>query len=105
MGEGLYWATTSLVGQLGADIAAVFLFLAGLPLLTGASIASVLRATGRGLADTTRTLARSSAELRPQRPQVTTGGARRAPLRPPEPSASELVVHATPRRGAVVGWL
>jgi DNA segregation ATPase FtsK/SpoIIIE, S-DNA-T family len=98
VGEGLYWATTSLAGRLGADIAAVFLFLAGLPLLTGASIASVLRATGRGLADTTRTLARSSVELRPQRPAAFTP-AERPHLRPPEPSASELVIHATHAEG------
>ena len=88
-------------GQLGADIAAVFLFLAGLPLLTGASIAGVLRATGR-LADTTRTLARSSAELRPQRPATFSRRRARptAAARSPRPRAGH---PCDPRRGAVAG--
>src|SRR3954462_3907698 len=44
-GEGLYWATSTLVGGVGAHILAVFLFLAGVLLLTGASVAGVVKAT------------------------------------------------------------
>ena len=37
VGEGLYWAASTLVGALGAHILAVFLFLAAVLLLTGAT--------------------------------------------------------------------
>jgi S-DNA-T family DNA segregation ATPase FtsK/SpoIIIE len=46
------------VSTIGAHILAVFLFVAGVLLLTGASVAGVLRATGSGLADTTRAIGR-----------------------------------------------
>src|SRR5207237_7069486 len=45
-GEALYWASSTLLGRVGAHILAVFLFVAGCLLLTGASVAGVLRATG-----------------------------------------------------------
>jgi len=63
IGDGLYYATTSLVGTPGTHLIAVFLFLAGAILLTGASLASILKATGAGVADTTRALRRGSGEL------------------------------------------
>jgi S-DNA-T family DNA segregation ATPase FtsK/SpoIIIE len=44
-GEALYWASSKLVGGVGADILAIFLFLAGVLLLTGASVAGVIKAT------------------------------------------------------------
>ncbi len=44
-GEALYWATSTLVGGVGSHILAVFLFLAGVLLLTGASVAGVVKAT------------------------------------------------------------
>src|SRR3954453_23744188 len=44
-GEALYWGTSTLLGGVGAHITAVFLFLAGVLLLTGASVAGVVRAT------------------------------------------------------------
>src|SRR5215212_8697084 len=46
VGRGLYDVASTLVGDVGAHIIAVFLFIAGVLLLTGASVASVLRATG-----------------------------------------------------------
>jgi DNA segregation ATPase FtsK/SpoIIIE, S-DNA-T family len=46
VGEHLHDATSSLLGDVGSHIIAVFLFLAGVLLLTGASIASVIKATG-----------------------------------------------------------
>ncbi|HEV3230550.1 MAG TPA: DNA translocase FtsK 4TM domain-containing protein, partial [Solirubrobacteraceae bacterium] len=63
VGEALYWASSRLASNLGSDILAVFLFVAGLPLITGASIAGALGATGRGMADTTRVLRRSGHRL------------------------------------------
>ena len=40
-GEALFWVTSTLLGSVGAHIVAVFLFLAGVLLLTGASVAGV----------------------------------------------------------------
>jgi DNA segregation ATPase FtsK/SpoIIIE, S-DNA-T family len=44
-GEALYWGISTLLGGVGAHILAVFLFLAGVLLLTGASVAGVVKAT------------------------------------------------------------
>ncbi len=57
-GEALYQLTHQLVQDVGVDILVVFLLLAGVILLTGASLASVIRATGSGLLDTTRMVRR-----------------------------------------------
>ena len=75
------------------DILVVFLFLVGVILLTGASLASAIRATGSGVADTTRM-------LKAHRPRSATTEAP-APfgqpesLQPPEPEPEELIVRAT----------
>jgi DNA segregation ATPase FtsK/SpoIIIE, S-DNA-T family len=102
-GEALYQASHRLVQDVGVDILVVFLLLVGVILLTGASLASALRATGSGLLDTTRTLrtlrnSRSTAE----RGRVPARGqeaddfvAGRALMSPPEPSLEELIVRAT----------
>ena len=87
VGEALYWAVPTLVGSVGAHILAVFLFLAGVLLLTGASIAGVIKATGD-----------STARAREQRRDV---ARRRAPadeLRDLETGES----HARARRAAVL---
>ena len=42
VGEGLYWATTTLFQRLGAHIAAVVMFVSGALLLSGATVAGVL---------------------------------------------------------------
>jgi DNA segregation ATPase FtsK/SpoIIIE, S-DNA-T family len=55
-GKWLYEATSTLVGDVGSHIIAVFLFLAGALLLTGASVASVLKATGDSVSTTGRKL-------------------------------------------------
>src|SRR4051794_18827850 len=73
-GEGLYWATSTLVGDLGAHIVAAFLFIAAVLLLTGATVAGVVKATSTQVAETTRA-------LRP-RPRI----------QPPEPVHTEPVV-------------
>src|SRR5690349_2704011 len=54
VGESLFWVTERLVSDVGAHILAIFLFIAGVLLLTGASVAGVLKATGTHVADTTR---------------------------------------------------
>jgi S-DNA-T family DNA segregation ATPase FtsK/SpoIIIE len=102
-GQALYEAAHRLVQQVGVDILVVFLLVVGVILLTGASLAAVLRATGSGMVDSTRMLkARVGAQRRPS------GDPRPAPaaqpveerspldaLLPPEPEPGKLVVRAT----------
>jgi len=56
VGEALLWASSTLLSTIGSHILALFLFCAAALLLTGATIAGVLRSTGSGLADTSRAL-------------------------------------------------
>ena len=60
LGQAELWVTSHLISTLGADILAVFLFAAGLILVTGATLAGVIRATGAGVAGTTRVIRRST---------------------------------------------
>jgi DNA segregation ATPase FtsK/SpoIIIE, S-DNA-T family len=103
-GEALYQLTHRLVQDVGVDILVIFLALTGVILLTGASIASVIRATGNGVADTTRMMRR----LREREPEPAARRTRAADLdaledgadplsalRVPEPGARELIVRAT----------
>jgi len=124
-GDALLYAVATAVSTIGAHILAVFLFLAGVLLLTGASVAGVLRATGSGLADTTRALgrvvparapaaprpAREPRQPRPARERDATVAVPVAPgrdedvpefdppgkpdLHPPEPRDTEYVITAT----------
>ncbi len=63
MGEGLYQLAHPLVQQVGVVILVVFLTIVGVVLLTGASLATALRATGSGLSTPPGCFARSG---RPQ---------------------------------------
>ncbi|HET9737695.1 MAG TPA: DNA translocase FtsK 4TM domain-containing protein [Solirubrobacteraceae bacterium] len=54
VGEGLYWGLSTALGVVGAHIVALFLFLAAALLLTGASIAGVVKATTDSVSSTTR---------------------------------------------------
>jgi S-DNA-T family DNA segregation ATPase FtsK/SpoIIIE len=104
VGQAELWLAVRLLSAVGAHILAVFLFIAGVILLTGAGVAQVIRVTGSGVAQTGRALRRSTEELLAtgaRRPATEAG--RRAdpqavelasPL-PPEPGTSELVVRAT----------
>ncbi len=73
----------TLLGSFGVDVLAVFFFLAAVLLLTGASIAGVVKATSTSVVDTTRS-------LKPVRRPA------RRPVAPPEP------VHEEPRVTRVV---
>ena len=102
-GQALFELTHKLVQSVGVDILAVFLLLTGVILLTGASIASVIRATGNGLVDSTRMVRslgerrideRSESRPRPRARRIDDD----APLdlmQPPEPEPEELIVRAT----------
>jgi S-DNA-T family DNA segregation ATPase FtsK/SpoIIIE len=92
-GEALYQGSHRLVQGVGVDILVVFLFLVGVILMTGASLASAIRATGSGVADTTRM-------LKAHRPgqtatQASEPFAQPGSLHPPEPEPQELIVRAT----------
>jgi DNA segregation ATPase FtsK/SpoIIIE, S-DNA-T family len=111
LGQGLYWVTHRLVQSAGVDILILFLLVVGVVLLTGASLAAVLRATGNGLVDTSRVIReRASAlervtqgiqEERSQRShpegtqQAGSRGESGETMQPPEPAPEELIVRAT----------
>jgi DNA segregation ATPase FtsK/SpoIIIE, S-DNA-T family len=116
LGQGEFWVTSSLISTVGADILAVFLFIAGVILVSGATIAGLVRATGAGVAGTGRAVRRTTADLaahtsarRPASPVTAAARAAAArgqrldpypieppnPLLPPEPDTSELVIRAT----------
>ncbi len=88
VGEALFWVTRTLFQEIGAHILFIFLFVAGFMLLTGASIAGILRATSESVRTTTRRVKRSTAEFARIKPQP-----ERA--EPPEPASIEPVVRAT----------
>ena len=98
-GQALYALSERLVQGVGVDILVVFLALTGVILLTGASIASVIRATGNGVADSTRMVRRLSSREQPRRSRPARARVEDEPqpasLIPPEPADRELIVRAT----------
>jgi S-DNA-T family DNA segregation ATPase FtsK/SpoIIIE len=112
VGQAELWAASHLFSTLGANILAVFLLIAGLILVSGATLAGVLRLTGAGVVGTSRALRRSTEDLAAtvaRRPATAaargTGPADFAdePLLPPEPDTSELVVRATHVEAPAIG--
>jgi S-DNA-T family DNA segregation ATPase FtsK/SpoIIIE len=118
MGQSLYWVSDRLVQSVGVDILVVFLTIVGVVLLTGASLAVILRATGNSLVDTSRVvrakasaLEKASKTVRDERMKRAQPGSRGtgeeqaclspamggAPegVQPPEPEPHELIVRAT----------
>ena len=102
LGQAELWVTSHLFSTLGASILAVFLFAAGVILVTGATLAGAIRATGAGVAGTGRALRRSTDDLRATVARRPATAVARAgveypgePLLPPEPDTTELVVRAT----------
>jgi DNA segregation ATPase FtsK/SpoIIIE, S-DNA-T family len=65
VGEALDWGASTLLGNVGAHILAVFLFLAAALLLTGASLASVIKFTSDSVSGTTRELRTAVQTRRP----------------------------------------
>ena len=78
-GDALLSATRPAIGLVGTHIVAVFLFLAAVLLLTGASVAGVLKATHAHVSDTTRSLRRTASP-----PGAVAMGRRRPDMTPPE---------------------
>jgi DNA segregation ATPase FtsK/SpoIIIE, S-DNA-T family len=115
LGEALYQLAVRLVQDVGVQILVVFLFGAALILLTGASLASAIRATGSGLLDTTR-MVRALGDRRAPEGAAPDGWAPGAGLdedsagpmrglRPPEPTAAQLVVRATHVEAPSQDWM
>jgi DNA segregation ATPase FtsK/SpoIIIE, S-DNA-T family len=96
LGQVMADAATRAVSDIGAHILALFLFCAALLLLTGATVAGVLRATGTQVVETTRAL-RPSPRTRPQ--------ADPEPLLPPDLDDEEVVVRPVTRTGELDGAL
>jgi DNA segregation ATPase FtsK/SpoIIIE, S-DNA-T family len=64
VGEALLDLTSTLVGTVGAHIVALFFLAAGVLLLTGASVASVVKATGESFSSTGRRVREGTSEAR-----------------------------------------
>jgi S-DNA-T family DNA segregation ATPase FtsK/SpoIIIE len=105
VGESLFQGAHRLVGGLGVDILVLFLLLATVVLLTGASLAGAIRTTGSGLIDTTRRM-RALGDLRssgaperrsaPSRTDVSEDLAGEpSGMSVPEPLPEELIVRST----------
>ncbi len=116
VGQAELWVTSHLISTLGAQILAVFLLVTGLILVSGATLAGVVRATGTGVSQTSQALRRST-DARGRSPEdgasspyagapdsEATQGSHAAdrdaatafePVQPPDPDTAELVVRAT----------
>jgi S-DNA-T family DNA segregation ATPase FtsK/SpoIIIE len=107
VGQAELWIASHLISTLGAQLLSVFLMIVGVILLTGATLAGIIRLTGEGVAETSRALKRSTeqlAQVRTRGPGAATAAGRAAtehepvsfePIMPPEPDTAELVVRAT----------
>ncbi|HEX2410025.1 MAG TPA: DNA translocase FtsK 4TM domain-containing protein [Solirubrobacteraceae bacterium] len=105
VGEGLYWGVSTALGTVGAHIICVFLLLAAVLLLTGASVAGVLRATSTSVSTTTRDMRAAVArrravdelqEIERSEPRVSRGAPPAEPIEwegaEPEPFEPETMV-------------
>src|SRR5215211_6296119 len=88
VGESLFWASAKLFSTAGSHILFMFLLLAGVLLLTGASIAGIVTATREAAATTTERVLRNTGTARPPYQPL-------PPITPPEPEDREPVVRAT----------
>jgi S-DNA-T family DNA segregation ATPase FtsK/SpoIIIE len=90
LGESLFWASAKLFSEAGSHILFVFLALAGVLLITGASIAGVVQATREAATTTTERVRRRATVATAPLP-----GDPISPAEPPEPEDEEPVVRAT----------
>ncbi|MDX6697548.1 MAG: segregation ATPase FtsK/SpoIIIE, family [Solirubrobacteraceae bacterium] len=95
VGQALYTGIESAVSQPGVHILTLFLLVAAVLLLTGATIAGVIHATRSSVAGTTRALRETSAGLGTLARRAPGPAPAAEPVHPPEPTPSELVVRAT----------
>jgi DNA segregation ATPase FtsK/SpoIIIE, S-DNA-T family len=95
LGQVMADGATRLFSAVGAHIIAIFLFCAALLLLTGATVAGVLRATGEQVVETTRAL-RPAPRTRREEPE---------PLLPPDLDDEEVTIRPVTRTGELDGAL
>ncbi len=110
VGQAELWVASHLISNLGAQILSVFLLIAGLILVSGATLAGVIRATGTGVTQTGRALRRSTEQRRrgaspsgdpageppgPASAPAPPAAAAFDAVTPPDPDTAELVVRAT----------
>ncbi len=99
IGEAAFVGTSELVQPIGSHIVAICLFLAGLLLVTGASLGQVLRYFGIGLRDASLQISSATSELstalRRSSDQKQSVEKSVRPILPPEPVDADLVVRAT----------
>ncbi len=63
VGQAEFWVSSHLISTTGADILAMFLFLAGAILFSGATVAGIVRWTGAGVAGTGRAFRQTTGDL------------------------------------------
>ena len=87
LGDGLYVGVASLIGPVGAHLLAIFGLIAGLLVVTGLSIATLITALTRSASESAALARRGAGALArsPEQPE---------PITPPEPEDEEPVVHA-----------
>src|SRR5215208_6245857 len=97
VGESLFWASAKLFSTAGSHLLFTFLLLAGVLLLTGASIAGIVTATREAAATTTERVLRTTGTMRLSAERL--GPLPPLPdserIEPPEPEDREPVVRAT----------
>ncbi|MBD0282010.1 MAG: DNA translocase FtsK 4TM domain-containing protein [Thermoleophilaceae bacterium] len=93
VGELLFWGSSKLFSEAGSHILCVFLLLAGVLLVTGASLAGIMSATGNAAITTTERVRRTAHTFGPQ--TALRPARESARVRPPEPEDEEPVVRAT----------
>ena len=92
VGEGLFYASRTLFQEVGAHILFMFLLLSGLLLLTGASVAGIVKGTRESVASTTRRVRNSTGEFAAV---LRTERTRPLPPEDDQPPEVEPVVRAT----------
>jgi S-DNA-T family DNA segregation ATPase FtsK/SpoIIIE len=73
VGEVLYFFTSKLIGDVGVNILALFLFIAGILLLTGASVVGVINKTRGSMAKTTAHMRSVTARVQPRKATAAVG--------------------------------
>ncbi len=100
VGQGLYAALSAAAGSVGAHLVGVFMFAAGLVLVSGVSLAWLFDRSVNTVSDATRALSSAASDLTTDRgrKKKVASSAKPKPverLLPPEPEPEELVVKAT----------
>jgi S-DNA-T family DNA segregation ATPase FtsK/SpoIIIE len=98
-GEALYWTSSTLFSRFGSYLIFVFLLVAGILLLTGASVAGFIAATRQGVSETRRRVRQSTGEFAAlvtgREAEAAPDHAWAEPLDPEIPADVEPVVRAT----------